>query len=571
MDWQAQSGFRPAKGQSGQALVFSLITLAVVILVLLSTFNVGQQTLGKMRLQNAADAAVYSAVQAQARDYNFSAYTNRAMVANEVATAQVVGLTSWSRNFNKTYTSEFTWVPRMLTALGGPLANWMWNTPWNLNKNISKGFQSAMNASGPVLAKLLDGINLALDTAQLVYHYGTALTMAQTLGMNLVDPGGGTGLLDKLGMDTSFMAGTAVGDMLTLDPRHNILQMNDPEASLTVGGWAATAVSLYNWLRFTERKDPNTKPAASKFGDCAEKGCGSATDATPDRFAQVTMNSLDDFSRDRSTRNGWYDGAPEVFYITPNPFVIDPTRFIPYQNGAFLMWLWHRGGTELKSVTAGGSTKGHSKKTWTALDATGFTGAAIFWISILGIPIPIPIVIPTMPMGWGSAQAGVQISGAGALATNNNFSTPADEAYGGVYNGFMTAMPAQRQRPQGAGTTLGGQGLRPYFDIRDPSKDNLVGPTLLIEVERKASTVPSSNKFSGGRFSMVNGNPGGDDSMRALASAQAYFARPNKLRADWKREDNKVELGSLYNPYWQTRLAPNSFLEKYASMMLQLL
>lgn len=545
------------KGQRGQALVFSLIVLVVVILVMLATFNVGQQTLGKMRLQNAADAAVYSAAQAQARDYNFSAYTNRAMVANQVAVAQVVGLTSWARNFNKTYTSEFAWVPKMLTALGGPLAAWMWTTPYNINKSISNGFQTVMNTTGPILAKLLDGINAALNLAQMVYHYGTALTMAQTLGMDLINSSG-DGLLNKLGLNTSGMP-DAVQDMLSLDPKHNVLKMNDPEASLTKGGWATAAVSLYNWLRFTERKDPNTKPAAGKQGDGAEA----------DRFASVTINSLDGFSRDRSTKDGWFDGAPEFYYLTPNPFVFDPTRFIPYQNGAVFMALWHRGGTELKSVTAGGSATGYSKKTWTALDATGFTGAAIFWISILGIPIPIPIVIPTMPMGWGSAQAGVQISGAGALGTNNNFSTPAGDAYGGAYNHTMTTMPALRQRPQGAGNTLGGEGLRPYFDVRDLTKDNLEGASLLIEVERKSSTLPNSGSYSKGRFGMENGQPGGDDSMRALSRAQVYFSRPSKLGEGWEREDGKQELGNLYNPYWQARLTPNSFLEKYASMMFQ--
>lgn len=550
------------KDQRGQALVFSLITLVVVILVMLSTFNVGQQTLAKMRLQNAADAAVYSAVQAQARDYNFTAYTNRAMVANEVGVAQVTGLTSWSRNFNKTYTSEFTWVPQLLTSFGGPLASWMWTTPWDINKSISNGFQSVMNATGPVLAKLLDGINLALDTAQMVYHYGTALTMAQTLGLDLfptsgsVCPNGG-GLLGAIGLDMGFASGTVVEDMLTLDPKFNVLRMNDPEACISTGGFLTAGYSIFNWLRFTERKDPNTKPVKADTKDGTEA----------DRFANVTVNSLDGFSKNRSTKDGWYDGAPEVFYVTPNPFVIDPTRFIPYQNGALLMWLWHRGGTELKSVTAGGSSAGDSKKTWAALDATGFTGAAIFWISILGIPIPIPIVIPTMPMGWGAAQAGVQISGAGALDTDNNFATAADDAYGGAYNHFMTTVPAERQHMLGAGTTLGGQGLRPYFDVTKIKEDNLVAPSLLIEVERKTSSIPTSNKFSGGRFSMTNGQPGGGDSMKVLSRAEAYFGR-TKL---WEREDKKQELGSMYNPYWQVRLASNSFLEKYFSMMIQLL
>jgi hypothetical protein len=551
------------ENQRGQALVFSLITLTVVILVALVTFNVGQQVLAKMRLQNAADAAVYSAVQAQARDYNFSAYTNRAMVANQVAVAQVVGLTSWGRNFNKTYTSEFTWVPETLTALGGPLAEWLWDTPWNINSKIASGFQKAMDTTGKVLAPLLDGLIAALSNAQMIYHYGTALTMAQTLGIDLFPSAGSTcpnggGFLGAIGLDPDFAGTGGVSDMLTLESRYNVMRMNDPEACLSAGGFLTASFGIFNWLRFTERKNPNIK---------AKDG------VEADRFASVTLASLDEFSRDRSTKNGWYEGAPEVFYVTPNPFIIDPTRLIPYQNGALLMWLWHRGGTELKLTSDANSQGNYVKRTWSALDATGFTGAAIFWISILGIPIPIPIIIPTMPMGWGAAQAGAGLS-SNSLGADNNFGTDVDAAYGGVYKGFNTAASAAIARGEGAGSSLGkigDGGLRQYFDVKKvDSTPNNVAPALLIEVERRVSRVPDSNSYASGRFTMQAGKPDSKDSMRALAKAEAYFARPDNLRPDWAREDGKVEFGSLYNPYWQTRLAANTFVERYASMLFHL-
>jgi len=47
-----------------------------------------------MQLQNAADAAAFGASTLEARSLNFAAYTNRAMVANEVAIGQLVGLLS---------------------------------------------------------------------------------------------------------------------------------------------------------------------------------------------------------------------------------------------------------------------------------------------------------------------------------------------------------------------------------------------------------------------------------------------------------------------------------------------
>lgn len=48
----------------------------------------------KRQLQNAADATAYNISTLEARDLNFSAYTNRSMVANEVALAQMVSLMS---------------------------------------------------------------------------------------------------------------------------------------------------------------------------------------------------------------------------------------------------------------------------------------------------------------------------------------------------------------------------------------------------------------------------------------------------------------------------------------------
>jgi hypothetical protein len=42
-----------------------------------------------------------------------------------------------------------------------------------------------------------------------------------------------------------------------------------------------------------------------------------------------------------------------------------------------------------------------------------------------------------------------------------------------------------------------------------------------------------------------------NNKMTALASAQVYFDRPQKL---FPRADKERELGSLFSPYWQARL-----------------
>ena len=59
-------------------------------------FNTGQITAEKTKLVNTADAVAYSAAVMHARALNFDAYTNRALMANEVMIAQAVSIASWS-------------------------------------------------------------------------------------------------------------------------------------------------------------------------------------------------------------------------------------------------------------------------------------------------------------------------------------------------------------------------------------------------------------------------------------------------------------------------------------------
>lgn len=81
--------------QSGQALVYGLFMLMAGIAALFFLFNVGQLTREKTKLVNTSDAVAYSAGVMHARSMNFAAYTNRAMVADEIAISQSVSLASW--------------------------------------------------------------------------------------------------------------------------------------------------------------------------------------------------------------------------------------------------------------------------------------------------------------------------------------------------------------------------------------------------------------------------------------------------------------------------------------------
>jgi hypothetical protein len=88
----------------GQALVLCLVLLFAGCLGLYFMFSTGQVAATRQRLDNAADAAAYSAALWRARVMNYHAYANRAIVANEVAIAQAVTLTSWAKYF-ETFTT----------------------------------------------------------------------------------------------------------------------------------------------------------------------------------------------------------------------------------------------------------------------------------------------------------------------------------------------------------------------------------------------------------------------------------------------------------------------------------
>jgi hypothetical protein len=164
-------------------------------------------------------------------------------------------------------------------------------------------------------------------------------------------------------------------------------------------------------------------------------------------------------------------------------------------------------------------------------------------------------------MGWGAAQAGPD-----APLDTQNVSTPPGDAYGRIFGNVNTVGAAGLQKAAGAGATLDSRaGMRKYFDVKKTDKDNLTGPALILEIEKGDGNIPTSNNVSGGQFTLTNGTQ--SSFMRSMTKAEIYFARPKKL---WAREDSKAEVGSLYSPYWQARLVPNSFLEQYASMSFHL-
>lgn len=166
MKRSARKGRVRVAGASGQALVPALIFLLVGSIGLYVAFNSFQMTSAKIKLQNTADAAAFSAAVLQARDYNFSAYTNRAMVANQVTAAQVVSLKSWIDELDSTYS------PSQDDDIVAAIADHP--TKWTNPKNIGKGdiapVRATLDALLPTVAQGIGSLNRALSVAQANYH-----------------------------------------------------------------------------------------------------------------------------------------------------------------------------------------------------------------------------------------------------------------------------------------------------------------------------------------------------------------------------------------------------------------
>src|SRR5436190_24011345 len=89
----------------GQTLVLGCVTLLVLALMLMVSFNLTQVIHEKMRLQTHSDVMAYSTAVMEARTFNYFAYTNRASAALLVAQTTL-----------HAYMSLVSMIPKILKA-----------------------------------------------------------------------------------------------------------------------------------------------------------------------------------------------------------------------------------------------------------------------------------------------------------------------------------------------------------------------------------------------------------------------------------------------------------------------
>ncbi|MDA8383783.1 MAG: Tad domain-containing protein [Betaproteobacteria bacterium] len=355
--------------EAGQASVFVVATFGIVLLAAFLVYNTGRQVITKMHMQNTADSAAYSGSVMLARAYNFAAYSNRAMVANQVAIAQLVGLTSWARYYCTIYNAECGDYPSP-TGSYGAYEEIVAEFDAYFNGGGTSDVQTVMDSYGPAsqtlfdaintgagpIITVLDGINKALSDASLAYYDATLVD----LGLALANAG----------------------------PLATIVQANDPNAQVSQFGLGVLTADVAQIKSFVTRytpldnqNDPNN------------------------RFHQVVVNSLDPFSSGRSSTE------------TPPFPLFAAGSCLGDGDGFFTMGAIYNGSTTLSNDNA----------MWSAKDAATFLGGGV---CIIQVPTPvgdIPVPIPLFGGAYDSNQAY-----AGSSASANTLYQVPDSTYSGL-------------------------------------------------------------------------------------------------------------------------------------------
>lgn len=490
----------------GQALVLALAFAAAAGLACVLLYDSAMLATTKTQLQNAADAGAYSAGLLLARDHNFAAYANRAMVANQVAVAQLVSLKSYLDDAAATQARMGGALHRAQAGLV-PASK----PAWRAAARVPMGAAAAAYGSlAPDAVKSLDALTRAFEQAQALYHHATALNVL------------------------------AVAD--------EVVRRNDPAARITHGAFrvGTTDVQLADWdSRATRRYRANDAGAAA------------------DRYADavVAEASTDAFTRKRTS-------VPAALWASTPTALACPlqiplfTEFAFAHGGGTLLgsdkrrWLaldatLGAGFVSCQAVTPLGTVIVSYPLLADALQGGGSAGALAgrdgaygdtagyrnnpFWTRFYGDALRSPAT--ALPAAARYAQGpGAALDAGGGLQDFyrdvGGFATPANQ--GAAANGGATPLTIEvEHRAAGIRSAVRVLGGAP------------AGAGL--ESEMKGATMRTL----------------------ASAHAYFYRARRDAdafTRAGWRRADGKAEMANLFNPYWQAQLVDPSDAERLKSI-----
>ena len=142
--------------QAGQAMPLGIAAILVGFVGAFMLFNTGQVAVNKQRLSDASDSAAYSGMVWQARAMNFQAYTNRAMIANDVTIGQAVSLNSWS-NYSTITTGNLATAVRLIPIVN-VIVGYVAQAMAAVNQFVTPITE--------VMVEIVNGVNQVIEVAQ---------------------------------------------------------------------------------------------------------------------------------------------------------------------------------------------------------------------------------------------------------------------------------------------------------------------------------------------------------------------------------------------------------------------
>jgi hypothetical protein len=492
--------------QSGQAMPFTLAFGGAVALVTLVLFNNGMLVNAKTRLQNAADAGAYSAGVLQARDHNFSALTNRAIVANQAAVAQIVSMKSFLEDASAT--RERMDGALLTEEATLPVSKPMWTA--GMNAPI-KSVASAFNSAAPWAVEGLDRLIKAYEAAQQAHHAATALDM-----------------------------------VLVAD---EVVKRNDPNASISAGAFTTGRTTLHvkQWSEYTQRHHANDDSAAA------------------DRFADVVVdaNTTDQFTRFRpsSPIPGWM-GQPVTVCVSAPNHVTSTTTFAFAHAGGTLLSKDKRSWVALDATLGGGIASCTFlvpcmtgtcpvTYTWPLFDdnIVGGSGGGLAgkggYDSLTGYKNN-----PTQSKLYGGGVLIVP-PGPRRYAEGPGKSLDSEGGLQDTYRGLTkyNVLPANQSAELNSSNAVTIEVERLEATVRTSSK-----------VLPDSQQLKLKDGMQGGTMRALSS---------AQAYFYRSTSNSGFAKGGWSRSDNKTEMANLFSPYWQTRLVDRSMADRAASWAAQ--
>lgn len=568
--------------QAGHVLVFALAMLLAAALMLMLVFNTGQATAEKARLLNTADAVAFSLATVEARNLNFLAYTNRAIIANQAAIGQ---LESYANIVNAldvvTHGTEVE-----LSAALHTIA---------IACAIIPGAQAA---AATIEETILPGIQRVLGTAQ---RLTSALTKAVLPLVKVLVKAAGALETAIYGSQIVVQASMAEALVQTYVAVKN---ENDPDAKYlttsTVLSVAETAAELATFVQ----PAGYAKPADSQqvLNGSTQEGKQYA------RFTRMIEDARDEFTK-RRTLFPFIESLDDILNVLP--FSLTPS---------------YSGGTDFGYLKGPRNSYG-----WQAVDAMAlelrFNLAGLYSFK-QDLPIGGASFMQTgsdSPTNFQEALlAGEAIRYGGQRAkdpvvqafwTRAPNSTLKEEeprletgalkearlvsgaSLSGVFSRICpTPLMCSTALGQGEFVVLDAQDPLPrsYFDLRrtqknattvqlkeygvdnpdavdiidkierplDPDPNSDLGPSFVIPLTKPASSLRTAKALGIGAERAALGDDGYiGEGISAISKGQTYFRRP----ADrWLRKDLAIEHRSLFNPYWHARVVKPSLQERLA-------